>query len=127
MKATLIVACFAMLLVASLAASRHSAQPRERLTRTRVVLLGTGTPVPDPERSGPATAIVVDSSAYLVDFGPGVVRRAGAFIPHPRRCRRRSARVTRDPSLSGEISMCTESHDPSAVHRCGRSRRENGC
>jgi ribonuclease BN (tRNA processing enzyme) len=46
--------------------------------RTRVVLLGTGTPVPDPDRSGPATAIVVDDSVYLVDFGPGVIRRAEA-------------------------------------------------
>ena len=45
-----------------------------------MVLLGTGTPVPDPERSGPATAIVVDNSAYLVDFGPGVVRRAKAAV-----------------------------------------------
>jgi ribonuclease BN (tRNA processing enzyme) len=51
---------------------------RESITRTRVVLLGTGTPVPDPDRSGPATAIVVDDRAYLVDFGPGVVRRAEA-------------------------------------------------
>jgi hypothetical protein len=42
------------------------------------VLLGTGTPVPDPDRSGPATAIVVDDTAYLVDFGPGIVRRAEA-------------------------------------------------
>jgi len=47
-------------------------------TRTKVVLLGTGTPIPDPDRSGPATAIVVDDRAYLVDFGPGVVRRAEA-------------------------------------------------
>jgi len=45
-----------------------------------VVLLGTGTPVPDPDRSGPATAIVVGDSAYLVDFGPGVVRRAEAAV-----------------------------------------------
>lgn len=45
---------------------------------TRVVLLGTGNPQPDPDRSGPATAIVVNGSAYLVDFGPGVVRRAAA-------------------------------------------------
>jgi ribonuclease BN (tRNA processing enzyme) len=44
--------------------------------RTRVVLLGTGTPNADPERSGPATAIVVDDRAYLVDAGAGVVRRA---------------------------------------------------
>jgi len=46
--------------------------------RTQVVFLGTGTPRPDPERSGPATAIVVNGSPYLVDFGPGVVRRAAA-------------------------------------------------
>jgi len=49
-------------------------------TRTRVVLLGTGTPGPDPDRSGPATAIVVDDEVYLVDFGPGVVRRASAAL-----------------------------------------------
>lgn len=45
---------------------------------TKVVLLGTGNPIPDPEHSGPATAIVVGDRAYLVDFGPGVVRRAAA-------------------------------------------------
>jgi len=50
--------------------------PSQHAARTRVVLLGTGTPVPDPDRSGPATAIVVDDRAYLIDFGPGVVRRA---------------------------------------------------
>ena len=41
-------------------------------------MLGTGTPRPDPERSGPATVIVVDDTPYLIDFGPGVVRRAVA-------------------------------------------------
>ncbi len=45
---------------------------------TRVVMLGTGTPRPDPDRSGPATAIVVDETPYLVDFGVGVIRRAAA-------------------------------------------------
>jgi ribonuclease BN (tRNA processing enzyme)/pimeloyl-ACP methyl ester carboxylesterase len=53
-------------------------RPQESTMRTKVVLLGTGTPIPDPDRSGPATAIVVDDRAYLVDFGPGVVRRAEA-------------------------------------------------
>jgi ribonuclease BN (tRNA processing enzyme) len=43
---------------------------------TRVVMLGTGTPNPDPERSGPAVAVVVNGTAYLVDAGPGVMRRA---------------------------------------------------
>jgi ribonuclease BN (tRNA processing enzyme) len=42
------------------------------------VLLGTGTPNADPERSGPALAIVVNGQAYLVDCGPGIVRRAAA-------------------------------------------------
>ena len=46
--------------------------------KTRIVLLGTGNPGPDPDRSGPATAIVVNGTAYLIDFGPGVVRRASA-------------------------------------------------
>jgi ribonuclease BN (tRNA processing enzyme) len=43
---------------------------------TRVVLIGTGTPAIDPDRSGPCTAIVVNDTAYLVDMGPGLVRRA---------------------------------------------------
>ena len=46
--------------------------------RTQVVMLGTGTPIPDPDRSGPAVAIVVDSVAYLFDAGTGAVRRAAA-------------------------------------------------
>ena len=41
-------------------------------------MLGTGTPRPDPSRSGPATAIVVNDTPYLIDFGPGVIRRAAA-------------------------------------------------
>ena len=43
---------------------------------TKVVLLGTGTPNADPERSGPAVAIIVNDTPYLIDCGPGVVRRA---------------------------------------------------
>jgi hypothetical protein len=45
---------------------------------TQIVLLGTGDPGPLSRRAGPATAIVVDGRAYLVDFGPGVIRRAAA-------------------------------------------------
>jgi ribonuclease BN (tRNA processing enzyme) len=41
-------------------------------------MLGTGTPRPDPTRSGPATGLVVNGTPYLVDFGPGVVRRIAA-------------------------------------------------
>ncbi len=45
---------------------------------TRVVLLGTGTPLADPTRSGPAVAVIAGDRPYLVDMGPGVVRRAQA-------------------------------------------------
>jgi ribonuclease BN (tRNA processing enzyme) len=45
---------------------------------TQVVLLGTGTPNADPDRSGPSVAIVVNDTPYIIDFGPGVVRRAAA-------------------------------------------------
>jgi ribonuclease BN (tRNA processing enzyme) len=48
--------------------------------QTHVVLLGTGTPPADPDRSGAATAIVVNDTPYLVDFGAGVVRRAKSAV-----------------------------------------------
>jgi ribonuclease BN (tRNA processing enzyme) len=51
---------------------------QDSTTHTRVVMLGTGTPNPDPDRSGPAVAIVTGGRAYLVDAGAGVVRRAAA-------------------------------------------------
>jgi ribonuclease Z len=51
-----------------------SAQP----SRTQIVMLGTGTPIPDPDRMGPSVAIVVDSVPYIFDAGTGVVRRAVA-------------------------------------------------
>jgi ribonuclease BN (tRNA processing enzyme) len=65
-----------LLLIGASAAGQQSPPVAE--SKTKIVLLGTGTPGPDPERSGPATAIVVNDTAYLVDFGPGVVRRASA-------------------------------------------------
>ncbi len=49
---------------------------------TRVVLLGTGNPNPEPDRMGPAVAVLSGDRAYIVDCGPGVVRRAAqAGIP----------------------------------------------
>src|SRR5215475_6395795 len=59
-------------------ASRMRNAPMATNGSTRVVMLGTGTPRPDPSRSGPATAIIVNDTPYLIDFGPGVIRRAAA-------------------------------------------------
>src|SRR5262245_3753223 len=82
MKLARVIFVSVLMTVATAAAPQQptSQMSRAGAPRTKVVLLGTGTPVPDPDRSGPATAIVVDDSAYLVDFGPGVVRRAKAAV-----------------------------------------------
>jgi ribonuclease Z len=45
---------------------------------TKVVLLGTGTPIPDPDRSGCSVAIIVNSMPYIIDFGSGLIRRLAA-------------------------------------------------
>ncbi|SVA13513.1 uncharacterized protein METZ01_LOCUS66367, partial [marine metagenome] len=46
------------------------------LSETQVVILGTGTPVPDHTRAGAGVAIVYESQAYIFDVGGGVVQRA---------------------------------------------------
>lgn len=67
--------CLFIALLPLLALGCKPAQPSHK---TQVVILGTGTPILNPDRSGPAVAVVVNGAAYLVDFGPGVVRRAAA-------------------------------------------------
>jgi ribonuclease BN (tRNA processing enzyme) len=49
---------------------------------TQVVLLGTGTPVADPNRSGCSVAIIVNAMPYIIDFGPGVVRQLAAVTEY---------------------------------------------
>jgi ribonuclease Z len=44
----------------------------------QVILHGTGYPRPEPERAGPATAVVCDGKVYLVDAGRGVLLRLAA-------------------------------------------------
>lgn len=48
---------------------------------TKLIVLGSGTPNPDPERSGSAYAVIANDQAYLIDFGPGIVRSAAALSP----------------------------------------------
>ena len=48
-----------------------------------VTLLGTGGPVPDPHRAGPATLVAGGSEQYLVDAGRGVLMRLAAVGSGP--------------------------------------------
>src|SRR5918912_1006181 len=43
-----------------------------------VVLLGTGNPLPDPQRAGPATLVRAGGVNLLVDCGRGVLQRLAA-------------------------------------------------
>jgi ribonuclease Z len=43
-----------------------------------VVLLGTGSPIPDPLRAGPSTLVQAGPHRFLVDCGRGVLLRAAA-------------------------------------------------
>jgi len=52
--------------------------PAHCFAQTQVVLLGTGTPYPDPNASGPATAVVVGKRVFLFDAGAGVMRQINA-------------------------------------------------
>ena len=60
-------------------AAEAEAAPPPKIT-TQIVLLGTGNPPVDPDRSGPATAIVVNDTPYLIDMGAGLVRRAKSAV-----------------------------------------------
>lgn len=70
-----------LLLLSSLSLQSANAAELAESEITKVVMLGTGTPHPSPERSGPSVAIIVNDTPYLVDFGPGVVRRAASMSP----------------------------------------------
>jgi len=71
---------FALSLVLADVTHAQQAAPTAPLTGTKLVLLGTGSPPADPDRSGPASAVVVNGTPYLIDFGAGVVRRAKAAM-----------------------------------------------
>ena len=44
-----------------------------------IVLLGTGNPIPDPDRAGPATLICAGDANLLIDCGRAVLQRAAAI------------------------------------------------
>jgi len=48
---------------------------------TKIAILGSGNPNPDPEHSGCSIAIIVNEKSYIIDFGPGLVRQASKLSP----------------------------------------------
>src|ERR1700742_3496909 len=73
-----LIAALAVVLVGAQARCQQAASTpaaTQQAYGTQLVMLGTGTPLPDPARSGPAQAVVVNGTPYLIDCGPGVVRR----------------------------------------------------
>ena len=48
----------------------------------KITLLGTGSPLPDPNRAGPSTLVQADNTNLLFDCGRGVLMRlAAAMVP----------------------------------------------
>ena len=83
--ASLLVSCesstnglreFAISLPSARIESREIPSQREMLAKTKVVVLGTGTPIPDAHRAGPSIAVIHKGNAYLFDAGAGTVRQA---------------------------------------------------
>ncbi len=55
---------------------RDGPSVEELSSETKVVVLGTGTPVPDPHRAGSSIAVIHKGEAYLFDVGAGAVQNA---------------------------------------------------
>jgi len=51
------------------------------VSKTKVILLGTGNPNPDPKHLGCSLIILVEETPYIVDFGAGLVRQAASLTP----------------------------------------------
>ena len=77
-----------ILLIFDFLGTKASAQIVDSISvgKTEVILLGTGTPYPNPDRSGPATAVIYNGRFFLFDAGAGVMRqinKAGLPVSGP--------------------------------------------
>ena len=67
---------FALTLPSARTELREAPSASELLAPTRVVVLGTGTPIPDAFRAGSSIAVIHKGESYLFDAGAGAVRQA---------------------------------------------------
>ena len=77
MKPRLLILFIISLLTANVFAQRDFSDS----DTTKLVILGSGTPRPSPFQSGCSIAVIVFDTAYIIDFGPGLVRKAAAMSP----------------------------------------------
>ncbi|MDH4049492.1 MAG: MBL fold metallo-hydrolase [Gammaproteobacteria bacterium] len=56
--------------------TRDGPSKDELAAATQVVILGTGTPIPDANRAGASIAVIHKGQAYVFDIGAGAVRNA---------------------------------------------------
>ena len=78
MKSRLLILFIISLLTANVFAQRDFSDS----DTTKLVILGSGTPVPSPFQSGCSIAIIVFDTPYIIDFGPGLIRKAAAMSPN---------------------------------------------
>lgn len=73
---TLLIGFITSILVAELAIASDQ---RDFSTSdiTKVIMLGSGNPLPDPTQSGPGVAVIVNEIPYIVDAGEGIWRAMG--------------------------------------------------
>ena len=75
-------AIFRRVIARTLAATRNDLLEQDSL---RIVLCGTGNPLPDRDRAAACTAIFAGGNIYLVDIGPGAWKNLALWhIPAPR-------------------------------------------
>ena len=67
-------------------ADRFASNPLAELEDgLHVILIGTGSPLADPTRAGPSTAIIAGKKLYIIDSGGGAVRKMGELGVSPAR------------------------------------------
>ena len=74
----------ALMLASTVKAYEPGWEPRDFSTSesTKVLMLGTGNPVPYPHRSGTSIAVIVNEVPYIFDAGDGAFRAMGREMPY---------------------------------------------
>lgn len=79
-----IAAGAASVMVAAAMANDDEWAPRDISTskKTKVLMLGTGNPLPYPQRSGTSIAVIVNETPYIFDAGDGAWHAMGKEMPY---------------------------------------------